>query len=176
MRAQRLDRIDVTILEIMQTNGRISKKALASQVGLSLTACFGRLQRLEKSGLIQDYRATVDAQRLGSFIWVFTEVTLSRHRAIDFSLFENAVKRVPEIIECNAVGGGIDYVFKSIARDVGHYQLIIEDLLSRNLGIDTYFTYIVTKIIKRGVAVPLTSLLDSRPEFAEAHSKTKARG
>jgi Lrp/AsnC family transcriptional regulator of ectoine degradation len=175
MRTLRLDRIDVKILEIVQGNGRISKKALASEVGLSLTACFGRLQRLEKSGFIQDYRATVNAQRLGSFIWVYTEVTLSRHRATDFSLFENAVKQIPEIFECDAVGGGFDYLFKSIARDVNHYQSIIEDLLNRSVGIDTYFTYIVTKSIKRGVAVPVARLLEPHLEAPDEAARAKGR-
>lgn len=158
--AGRLDARDLKILEVIQTNGRISKKALANCVGLSLTPCFQRLRRLEQEGFIQSYRGVVDAERLGSFVWVHTEITLARHRATDFSRFEAVVRELPEVIECDAVGGGIDYLLKIVARDVNHYQRIIESLLNRDVGMETYFTYIVTKRVKDSAAIPLSTLLD----------------
>ncbi len=157
--ASRLDARDLKILEIIQTNGRISKKALADAIGLSLTPCFQRLQRLEREGFIRGYRGVVNAQRFGSLIWIYTEITLARHRAADFQLFENAIRQIPEVLECDAVGGGIDYVLKLVAQDVAHYQRIIEELLAREIGVDNYFTYIVTKRVKDAPAIPLQSLM-----------------
>lgn len=164
--ARMLDARDVKILEIIQTNGRISKKALADAIGLSLTPCFQRLKRLEREGFIRGYRGIVNAQRFGSFIWVYTEVTLSRHRLADFQLFENAIRQIPEVLECDAVGGGIDYLLKFVAQDVAHYQRIIEELLARAVGVDTYFTYIVTKRVKDATAIPLQSLMQPGPVVA----------
>jgi len=155
----RLDARDLKILEVIQTRGRISKKALADAIGLSLTPCFERLRRLEREGFIRAYRGVVDAQKLGSFVWVYTEITLSRHRAVDFTSFETAIKQMPEVIECDAVGGGIDYVLKIVTRDVNHYQRLIEELLAREVGIEAYFTYVITKRIKDSAVIPLTSLL-----------------
>jgi Lrp/AsnC family transcriptional regulator of ectoine degradation len=156
----KLDAKDLKILELVQNNGRISKKALAQAIGLSLTPCFQRLRRLEKSGFISSYRGVVDAERFGSFVWAHTEVTLARHRAADFTKFETAVRQCPEILECDAVSGGIDYVLKVITRDVGSYQRLIEGLLDRDLGMHTYFTYIVTKRVKQTSAIPLARLID----------------
>lgn len=155
-----LDARDLKILEIVQEHGRISKKSLATQVGLSLTPCFQRLRRLEQQGFIRSYRGIVDADRLGSFVWVHTEITLARHGAADFSRFEAAVREVPEVVECDAVAGGIDYLLKIVARDVSHYQRIVEDLLNRDVGMETYFTYIVTKRVKESAGVPLSVLLE----------------
>lgn len=156
---QRLDSRDVRILEIIQRQGRISMKALADAIGLSLTPCCQRVRRLEREGYIGCYRGVVDARRLGAFVWIHTEVSLTRHRAADFSRFEAAVQQVPEVLTCDAVGGGIDYVLKLVTRDVAHYQCVIEDLLARDLGIDTYFTYMVTKRVKDAPAIPLSTLL-----------------
>ncbi len=167
--ARRLDARDLKILEIIQTNGRISKKALADAIGLSLTPCFQRLRRLEKAGFIRGYRGVVDARRFGSFLCVYTEITLSRHRASDFARFEAVIRVLPEVIECDAVGGGIDYVLRLVARDITHYQRIIEDLLGRDVGVDKYFTYIVTKRVKDPQAIPIASLLD-RPATAGLES------
>ena len=55
---------------------------------------------------------------------------------------------VPEIVECHALGGGIDYVVKIASRDVEDYQALIDRLLDSEIGIDRYFTYIVTKVVK----------------------------
>lgn len=160
---RRLDARDLEILEIVQAQGRISKKALADTIGLSLTPCYQRLQRLEKEGFISGYRGVLDAQRFGSFLWICTDITLSRHRAADFTRFENAVKQIPEVLECDAVGGGIDYVLKLVVRDVNHYQSIIDDLLEKDLGVSTYFTYVVTRRVKAATGIPLTALLGTEP-------------
>lgn len=159
--ARRLDARDIKILEIVQTNGRISKKALASEIGLSLTPCFERLRRLERDGFICSYRGVVDPQRFGSFVWVHTEVTLARHRAADFSRFEAVVCRMPEVLACDAVGGGIDYILHLVTRDVAHYQRLMDRLLAEDTGLDTYFTYIVTKRVKDAPGIPLSKLLDT---------------
>jgi Lrp/AsnC family transcriptional regulator of ectoine degradation len=157
--SRRLDARDIRILEIIQTHGRISKKALAHAIGLSLTPCFERLQRLEREGFIREYQGILDAQRFGSFVWIYTEISLARHRATDFSRFEAIVLRMPEVLACDAVGGGIDYMLKIVARDVAHYQRLIDELLSHDVGVDKYFTYIVTKRVKANSALPLTQLL-----------------
>lgn len=157
--SRRLDARDIRILEIIQTQGRISKKALAHAIGLSLTPCFQRLQRLEREGFIREYQGVLDARCLGSFVWIYTEISLSRHRAADFLRFEAVVLKMPEVLACDAVGGGIDYMLKVVARDVSHYQRLIDDLLAHDVGVDKYFTYIVTKRVKDSGALPLSQLL-----------------
>lgn len=161
--ARRLDRHDVKILEMVQVNGRISKKALADGVGLSLTPCFQRLRRLERLGFIRGYRGVVDARRFGSVLYIYMEVALSRHRAADFARFEEAIRELPEAIECDAVGGGIDYVVRLIVRDVSHYQQLVDELLERDIGVGKFFTRIVTKRVKDPQALPIAALLGSHP-------------
>ena len=65
----------------------------------------------------------------------------------------------PEIVACWSVGGGVDYILKIMAPDIDAYQRLVDDLLDRELGIDRYFTYIVTKTVKEETALPLTTLL-----------------
>ncbi|TIO22777.1 Lrp/AsnC ligand binding domain-containing protein, partial [Mesorhizobium sp.] len=69
------------------------------------------------------------------------------------------IRDVPEIVACWSVGGGVDYLLKVMARDIDAYQRLVEGLLEREIGIDRYFTYIVTKIVKEEVALPLADLL-----------------
>lgn len=160
MTAPRLDAIDLRILDAIQRDGRITKLALAEKVGLSPTPCWVRLARLEKAGLIAGYHARLDLRAVAPIASVLMEVTLGSHRQSDFDRFERAVRSLPEIVTCWAVGGGIDYMLKIAARDIDAYQRFVDSLLEREIGIDRYFTYIITRTVKDEAALPVLDLID----------------
>ena len=151
----RLDAIDLKILATLQTRGRTSKAALAEAVNLSPTPCFERLRRLERSGLIRGYRAMLDLERLGPVTTVLVEVVLKQHRYEDFQRFESALRAIDEVTDAYATGGGIDYLLKVVAPDIDTYQRLIDRLLLAEIGIDRYFTYIVTRTIKSAPQPPV---------------------
>jgi Lrp/AsnC family transcriptional regulator of ectoine degradation len=155
----KLDAIDLRILEAIQENGRITKLALAEKAGLSPTPCWLRLRKLEKAGIVSGYHARIAVRRVAPVASVMMEVTLSNHRQTDFDRFERAVAVTPEIVACWSVGGGVDYILKIMAADIDAYQRLVDSLLDRELGIDRYFTYIVTKTVKEEIALPLSTLL-----------------
>jgi DNA-binding Lrp family transcriptional regulator len=157
----RLDRIDIRILAHLQGDGRISNAALAETVGLSASACLMRVRRLEKAGYIARYTTEIALQKLGPTLLVFTEVTLSDHRAADFARFEAAVRKVDEIVECHLVSGGHDYLLKFITQSVQHYQGTIEHLLELGIGIEKYFSYVVIKTVFAKPYYPIEKLFDS---------------
>lgn len=156
--AVEIDQIDLRILSALENDGRISKSDLAIRVGLSTSACLERMRRLEKKKLVLNYRAEINVRMLSRFETFFAEITLSRHRAPDFIRFERHIKANPRIIECFALAGGIDYLIKIISNSVSEYQGLIDDLLEAELGVDRYFTYIVTKLVKSNGFTPISSL------------------
>ncbi|PDQ22979.1 AsnC family transcriptional regulator [Mesorhizobium sanjuanii] len=163
MTSVRLDPIDLRILEAVQRDGRITKLALAQKVGLSPTPCWMRLRKLEKAGIISGYHAKVAIRALAPIATVLMEVTLASHRQADFDRFERAIRDIPEIVACWSVGGGVDYVLKVMARDIDAYQRLVDALLEREIGIDRYFTYIVTKTVKEEIVLPMAELLPEQP-------------
>lgn len=159
MASPKLDRIDLKILDAVQRDGRITKLALAEKVGLSPTPAWMRLRKLEKAGLIAGYHARLALRSVAPIATVMVEVTLGSHRQADFDRFERAVRDIPEIVACWSVGGGVDYLLKVLARDIDAYQRLIDALLDRDIGIDRYFTYIVTKMVKDETVLPVAELL-----------------
>ena len=159
----KLDAIDLRILDAIQRDGRITKLALAEKAGLSPTPCWLRLRKLEKTGIVSGYHARVAVRKVAPVASVMMEVTLGAHRQADFDRFERAVATVPEIVACWSVGGGVDYFLKIMAPDIDAYQRFVDGLLDRELGIDRYFTYIVTKTVKEETVLPLDTLL---PDFS----------
>lgn len=163
MTAAKLDAIDLKILDAIQRDGRITKLALAEQVGLSPTPCWMRLRKLEKAGIVSGYHARIAMRVVAPVATVLMEVTLASHRQADFDRFERAIRDIREIVACWSVGGGVDYVLKVMARDIDAYQRLVDDLLQREIGIDRYFTYIVIKTVKDDVALPIADLLPASP-------------
>ncbi|AZO67086.1 MAG: Lrp/AsnC family transcriptional regulator [Mesorhizobium sp.] len=159
MAALKLDQIDLKILDAVQRDGRITKLALADKVGLSPTPCWMRLRKLERAGIVSGYHAKVAMRAVAPVATVLMEVTLASHRQADFDRFERVIRDVPEIVACWSVGGGVDYLLKVMARDIDAYQRLVDALLEREIGIDRYFTYIVTKTVKEEISLPVADLL-----------------
>lgn len=156
----KLDDRDLKILSILQREGRIPKATLAERVNLTPTPCWERLKRLEDAGIIESYGARISLRALGPLTIVFVQIELGSHQAEDFSRFEAAIGGIDQIVECWAVGGGIDYMLKVITRDLEAYQKLIEDLLAAQIGVKRYYSYVVTAPVKDS-PLPVTTIAEA---------------
>jgi len=148
MRKIAIDAVDVRILCAVQRHGQLSKIKLSELVNLSPTPCWIRFNRLREAGLIRGYHADLAIDKITQVTKVVVTVSLKEHHKAAFERFEHYIGRIDEIIECMATGGGMDYVLKIVAPSLYAFQRIMEELLSAELGIDRYMTYIATKEIK----------------------------
>lgn len=144
----RLDATDIRILSAVQKHGQLSKTKLAEIVNLSPTPCWARLNRLKEAGFIRGYHADIALDRIGDFTQVIVTIALTHHRKSDFDRFEAHIRKLDEVAECIATGGGMDYVLKIFSPNLAAFQNLMEALLGAELGIERYMTYIVTREIK----------------------------
>ena len=100
-----LDRYDKLILAALQKDGRISNVQLAQQVNLSESACLRRVRALEESGLIDRYVALLSQNAAGLPGNVFVQIGLHREVESDLAAFEDAVREIPEVMECYLMTG-----------------------------------------------------------------------
>lgn len=143
-----LDATDIRILSAVQEHGKLSKTKLSELINLSPTPCWERLNRLEAAGFIRGYHAEIALDRIGDFTKVMVTVSLTNHRKADFDRFESSIRRLDEVVECVATGGGMDYVMKVVSSGLADFQDVMDTLLSAELGIERYMTYIVTREVK----------------------------
>ncbi|MFW8634408.1 MULTISPECIES: Lrp/AsnC family transcriptional regulator [Rhodobacterales] len=143
-----LDATDIRILSAVQKHGQLSKTKLAEIVNLSPTPCWARLTKLKAAGFIRGYHADVALDRVCDFTQVVVTVSLTHHRKSDFDRFEGHIRKLDEVTECIATGGGMDYVMKVFTPSLAAFQELMETLLAAELGIDRYMTYIVTRHVK----------------------------
>ena len=150
----KLDERDIQILSLLQSEGRITKTALADKLNLSLTPSWDRLQRLEEAGIIDSYGAKLSSSFLSNFHLVITEVELESHKQGQFARFEEAIMGFDEVLSCWSVGGGLDYILKVLVRDVVDYQDFLKRVLKADIGLRRYFSYAVLDRIKDTDMVP----------------------
>lgn len=104
-----MDRIDMKILKLLQENARFPLKHLAQKVFLSSPAVSTRIERLEKSGVITGYHASIDPIQLGYHITAFIQLTLDPKQKEEFYPY---VQDCANVLECNCVTGVYSIMLK----------------------------------------------------------------
>ena len=149
------DRIDLKILKLLQSDGRITNLKLAEAVALSPTAVLARTQRLQRDGFILGYEARLNPLKLGRGMMVFVEVLLDRTTPNVFEAFKAAVQVRPEIMECHMVAGGFDYLLKTRMADMAAYREFAGSVLWQLPGVRETRTYAVMEEVKNSSQLPL---------------------
>ena len=150
-----LDTRDLKILAALQQDCRISNADLAKQVGASASVCWRKTRALEEAGLIEGYRARLSAQGLGMSFQALVHVQLTRHNPEHLKDFIAAVSARREVMECYATTGQADYHMRVLCRDIGAYNVFLEEFLFRLPAVESAQTNVVLREIKRGRDVPL---------------------
>lgn len=156
-----LDKIDLKIISALYRDGRMTKLQLAEEVGLSATPCWERMKKLEQNGIIKGYHAELDLKKIMPISATRVEITLKNYSLATAAEFEKVICQMPEVVECEAVLGNIDYILKILSRNVEDYQRIIESLLS-SLSMEVeHKTLPVSKTIKQGYHSNLQQVVTS---------------
>jgi Lrp/AsnC family leucine-responsive transcriptional regulator len=122
-RLDRLDRLDLQILGILQLHGRRTYAEIAAEVGLSAPSVHERVKKLEARKVIRGYRGQVDAPLMGYGVLAFVLVIQDSHA--DWDALGRAFRAIPEVVECHHVAGEEDFVLKVRARDTLHLERVL---------------------------------------------------
>ncbi|MCB8887749.1 Lrp/AsnC family transcriptional regulator [Halomonas malpeensis] len=126
-----MDRFDLKILEQLQRDDSVSIAQLAEKVGLSVTPCWRRIQRLEKEGVIEKRIAVLNPRKLDLGLTVFVMIKTDKHNQAWLDAFQEVVQSFPEIMEVNRLAGEFDYLLKVITRDNAAYDAFYKRLIAR---------------------------------------------
>jgi DNA-binding Lrp family transcriptional regulator len=138
-----IDQISYRILRELQRDGRISNIALAEKVGLSPSACLRRVQDLERRGVITGWRAVADRALTGRGFLVYVSVGLTEHTKAAQEVFERAVARAPEVVECHNIAGAFEYLLRVECADMTNYKRFHTEVLGTIPTVRALTSYIV---------------------------------
>jgi Lrp/AsnC family leucine-responsive transcriptional regulator len=154
-----LDSIDRRILQALQADGRVTYDDLAARVGLSPSATLRRVKRLEDSGVISGYVALVAPERVGLGLTAYINVRLEKntesHKRSPMDAFSAAVQTWPEVVECAALTGEMDYLLRVVVQDMAHYSRFIMESLLKHPSVQDCKTSFVLQRLKGTTALPV---------------------
>jgi len=163
--SEKLDNIDAKILHLIQSDASLSVSDISEQVGLSSSPCWRRIKRMEEMGIIKGRVTLLNRETLGLDFEVFVAVKLALPNRTNMEKFEQAVARMPEVVQCAVVTGAVDFMLRIVTTDMHAYESFLREvLLSIDLVSDVQ-SRIVMRQSKDTTAVPLNLISNAVPRY-----------
>lgn len=121
---EKLDEVDLKILDLLQRDARLTNQAIAQHVKLTAPSVFERIRKLEQRGVIRGYTASLDPAALGNTLTAFIRVTAAFDSKYDAGV--QAIVRDPEVLECYSVAGEDCFVIKTRVSDPGELEALVK--------------------------------------------------
>ena len=154
-----LDKLDRLILSQLQANGRATYDQIGEAVNLSPSAVLRRVKRLESEGVIDRYVTLLKPEAVGLGLMAHITVRLEKmtdsHKLHPRDLFRASVQTWPEVIECDALSGEMDYFLRVVVRDMSAYSNFVMNTLLKHPSVQDCKTSFVLDRVKATIALPL---------------------
>lgn len=151
----KIDPIDLNILDILQKDAKTTNKEIGASLGLSTTAVYERVKRMERNEVITRYAAIINKQTLGLNLIAFCYVSLSSHNKSYLQDFQAQVIKLPEVSECYHIAGQYDYMLKVTVKNMEAYRDFIVDKLTILEHISSTQTVFVMDELKNETSIEL---------------------
>ncbi len=150
-----LDAADIRILAHLQADAKASNNELAEIAFLSASQCHRRVKRLEELGIIEGYSIRINPKAIGLGITIFVNISLDAHGPHPAQSFIEAIKGVPEVIECYSVTGETDYLIKARLPSLETMSEFLMHRLMQVTGVGSIKTSVVVEEIQNRHRLPL---------------------
>lgn len=150
----KLDAIDKRLLELIQENSKMNVKEIAARLKMTKTPIYDRIKRYEREGIIEKYVAVIDRKVVNSMV-VFCSVSLESQKLEEIQKFGEAIKNVPEVVECYLMGGINDFLLKVVVSDLDAYHQFSSGILAALPNVGQIKSTFVLNEVKRSTVFPL---------------------
>ena len=155
----KLDNIDLKILNELQMNGEITNVKLANKLKISPPSCLRRVKSLKQKNLILGYNAIVNPELLGYKVTVFAYVGLESQAENDLKTFENYISNFPEVRECHMLVGEVDFLLKIVAKDWDDFQFFLTKNLTQAPKVSNVKTSLNIRSVKKLPGIPFETMI-----------------
>lgn len=143
------------ILRLYQLHPDLSRAELAEKIGMSHSALWKRLKKLEALGLIEGRQNVLNQDALGLKVTVIAEVKLSKNTTQVLAEFESAVRKHSKIQSCYAMSGDSDYLLKIIDKDIKSYEEFLRETLANLPHVSSLKSSFALKCVKNSTVLPI---------------------
>lgn len=150
-----LDPAEISILKLLQNDGRVTNQELADKMGMSASPCWRKVRKLEDEGVIEGYRAVLNRKKIGLGVMVFIRVVINSHSEAEAKKFEEEVIALEDVVACYSIGGDADFLLQVVAYDLDSYADFAMSVVRRLPRIKEMQSMFVLKEIKPLVMYPI---------------------
>ena len=125
-----MDKTDKKILTLLQQDSAQPLSDIARKVGLSVTPCWRRIQKLEEDGIIRGRVALLDAKKLGLGMSVFVALKITEHSSEWLNNFALKISEYDEVVEFYRMSGDVDYMLRVGVKNMAAYDTFYKKLIS----------------------------------------------
>ncbi len=149
----KLDHIDKEILNYLQSDAKQTNKELSFKLGLSVTAVYERIKKLEKAGVVKNYVALVSKEDVGKAFVAFCHIKLAQHIQDYVIQFEREVNKLDEVTECFHISGDYDYLLKVHVGDMEAFREFMVNKLTKIKHIGSTHSMFMINEVKYTTAI-----------------------
>ena len=149
-----MDNTDRKILALLQEDAAQPIADIAGKVGLSVTPCWRRIQKLEEEGLSGLRVALLDGAKIGFGMSVFVAIKTDQHNADWLAEFATRISARTEVVEFYRMSGEVDYLLRVVVPDMAAYDRFYKELISEVNLTDVSSSFAMEEI-KYTTALPL---------------------
>ncbi len=142
-----MDLVDKKILGFLQEDNKQTNKELSSKLGLSVTAVYERIKKLERVGVIKKNVSLLDKSKVNMSFVAFCNIKLVQHSKDYVIQFENEVTKLKEVLECYHISGDYDYLLKVMVEDMEAFrEFMVKKLTSIDHIGSTHSTFMISEV------------------------------
>jgi Lrp/AsnC family transcriptional regulator len=153
--SHQLDRYERQILALLQEDATLTTGQIAEQIGLSVSPCWRRIDRLEREGFIVRRVTMVDRRKVGLNAQLFVQIKLNAHGRANLDEFAAAIRQFPEVLECHVLLGSVDFLLRVVAADIEAYERFFFNRLSQLPGVQEVNSTVALSQIKSTTSLPI---------------------
>jgi DNA-binding Lrp family transcriptional regulator len=158
---QKLDEKDLAILSVIQSDCKLTAREIARKIDSPITTVFAKIKRMEEMGIIKNYRAILNAQKLNSGTTAFILASVSYRTKNDSTLISQReiakeIAKFPEVQEVHIITGDWDLLIKLKAENVDVIGKFVIDRLRLVRGIEKTLTCMVFETCKETTEIPIS--------------------
>ena len=152
--SDKLDKIDLKILKILQDSSKITNLELSKRIGLSPAPTLERVKKLESAEVVESYHAKVNPQAIGLNVKTFVLVSLAWQKENALNHFLEKIREIEEITECYIITGEADFLIKIVCKDIPTYEQLLFKTLSQIDEIEGLKTLMTLSTVKDSKVLP----------------------
>jgi len=150
-----IDATDKKLLRLLQEDSKRTHKFYATQLGLSTTAVYERIKKLERSGVVSRYTAVLNKEKVHKNFVAFCHVKLLQHSKEFVLQFEKDITALEEVVSCFHLAGDYDYLLKIQLEDMAAYRHFLVSKLTAIPHIGSTQSAFVISEVKDSTHIPL---------------------